>query len=331
MAWKRRAESPAAALAELRVGGRRKIRVRLRVIPRCQGGGAAARWAHGPLLAPPPPRAGRVRRGIRLVQRTQQPASPPADPGLVPHRRARDLVDGRRRQRRGRARGCCRTTWPSAPPSPTSARSRSHDSGAETVSVHSGHRETGRNRRERMETTMATEQVKDTAGGKMPALNIERVYSTTVPAGELAQAIASHFRAKEFETQVFRTGEDRTVMQARKESLWRNLLGVRGTRLGHPPRLGWATCDRWGCRRPAGSIRLPALVGNRRHRRGRSALCDRHPDHRPQRRRHAVRRHEQRRPVRAGRHRHLLSDPRVRSRNAPTHGLQPNQRRHGPR
>jgi hypothetical protein len=100
------------------------------------------------------------------------------------------------------------------------------NSGAETVSVHSGHRETGRNRRERRETTMAIEQVKDTAGGKVPALNIERVYSTTVPADELAQAIASHFRAKEFETQVFRTSGDRTVMQARKESLWRNLLGV---------------------------------------------------------------------------------------------------------
>ncbi len=73
---------------------------------------------------------------------------------------------------------------------------------------------------------MATEQVKDTAGGKVPALNIERIYSTTIPADELAQAIASHFRAKEFETQVFRASGDRTVMQARKESLWRNLLGV---------------------------------------------------------------------------------------------------------
>ena len=33
-------------------------------------------------------------------------------------------------------------------------------------------------------------------------------------------------RAHEFEAQVFRTSGDRTVMQARKESLWRNLLGV---------------------------------------------------------------------------------------------------------
>jgi hypothetical protein len=73
---------------------------------------------------------------------------------------------------------------------------------------------------------MAAEQGKDTPAGKVPALNIERIYSTTVPAGELARALADHFRAHEFEVQVFRTGGDRTVMQARKESLWRNLLGV---------------------------------------------------------------------------------------------------------
>jgi hypothetical protein len=73
---------------------------------------------------------------------------------------------------------------------------------------------------------MAAEHGKDAPVGKMPALNIERIYSTTVPADELARALAGHFRAKEFETQVFRTSGDRTVMQARKESLWRNLLGV---------------------------------------------------------------------------------------------------------
>jgi hypothetical protein len=73
---------------------------------------------------------------------------------------------------------------------------------------------------------MATEQVKDTAADMVPALNIERIYRTTVPADKLAQALADHFRANEFETQVFRTSGDRTVMQARKESLWRNLLGV---------------------------------------------------------------------------------------------------------
>jgi hypothetical protein len=73
---------------------------------------------------------------------------------------------------------------------------------------------------------MAAEQGQDTAAGKVPALNIERIYGTTVPAGELARALAGHFRAKEFEAQVFATSGDRTVMQARKESLWRNLLGV---------------------------------------------------------------------------------------------------------
>ena len=73
---------------------------------------------------------------------------------------------------------------------------------------------------------MAAEQGKETRTGQWPALNVERVYSTTIPADELAQAVADHFRTKEFETQVFRTSGDRTVMQARKESLWRNLLGV---------------------------------------------------------------------------------------------------------
>src|SRR5215467_2765137 len=73
---------------------------------------------------------------------------------------------------------------------------------------------------------MAAEQGKETRTGQWPTLNIERIYSTTIPADELAQALAGHFRAKEFEAQVFRTSGDRTVMQTRKESLWRNLLGV---------------------------------------------------------------------------------------------------------
>jgi hypothetical protein len=73
---------------------------------------------------------------------------------------------------------------------------------------------------------MAAEQGKETRTGQWPALNVERVYSTTIPAEELAKAVADPFRAKEFETQVFRTSGDRTAMQARKESLWRNLLGV---------------------------------------------------------------------------------------------------------
>jgi hypothetical protein len=73
---------------------------------------------------------------------------------------------------------------------------------------------------------MTAVQGKDAPAGGVPALSIERIYSTTVPPGELAQALAGHFRAQEFETQVFRTSGDRTVMQARKESLWRTLLGV---------------------------------------------------------------------------------------------------------
>jgi hypothetical protein len=73
---------------------------------------------------------------------------------------------------------------------------------------------------------MDAERGKDTRADGVPALNIERIYSTTVPADELARALADHFRAQEFEAQVFRASGDRTVMQARKESLWRHLLGV---------------------------------------------------------------------------------------------------------
>jgi len=73
---------------------------------------------------------------------------------------------------------------------------------------------------------MAAEQGRNPRTGGVPALNIERIYSTTVPADELARALADHFRAHEFETQVFRTSGDRTAMQARKESLWRHVLGV---------------------------------------------------------------------------------------------------------
>jgi hypothetical protein len=62
------------------------------------------------------------------------------------------------------------------------------------------------------------------AGGA--ALNFERIYSTTVSADEVAKALADHFRMQEFEAQVYRSSENRTVMQARKESLWRQLLGV---------------------------------------------------------------------------------------------------------
>jgi hypothetical protein len=73
---------------------------------------------------------------------------------------------------------------------------------------------------------MTAEQHKDAPAGRVPTVSIERIYSTTVSAEVLAQALADHFRAQEFETQVFRASGERTVMQARKESLWRNLLGV---------------------------------------------------------------------------------------------------------
>ena len=82
--------------------------------------------------------------------------------------------------------------------------------------------ELGRARTER--TKMADEQGRGTAAGR-PALNFERIYGTTVPAEEVARALADHFRMQEFEVQVYRSSENRTVMQARKESLWRQLLG----------------------------------------------------------------------------------------------------------
>ena len=73
---------------------------------------------------------------------------------------------------------------------------------------------------------MTAEQDEDPRTDPVPVLNIERIYSTIVPADKLARALADHFRAQEFEAQVFRTSGDRTVTQARKESLWRTLLGV---------------------------------------------------------------------------------------------------------
>ena len=57
-------------------------------------------------------------------------------------------------------------------------------------------------------------------------MNIERIYTTTLSATELTQALAEHFRTKEFDTQVFATSSGGTAMQARKDSLWRQALGV---------------------------------------------------------------------------------------------------------
>jgi len=83
----------------------------------------------------------------------------------------------------------------------------------------------GTTRRRAEGKKMAEVQGRGTGAGRA-ALNFERIYGTTVPAEEVARALADHFRAQEFEAQVYRTSENRTVMQARKESLWRQLLGV---------------------------------------------------------------------------------------------------------
>jgi hypothetical protein len=57
-------------------------------------------------------------------------------------------------------------------------------------------------------------------------MNVERVYHTNVTIAELAQALTDHFKAQGFQTQVFETSDSRTVVQARKDELWRQLLGV---------------------------------------------------------------------------------------------------------
>ena len=46
---------------------------------------------------------------------------------------------------------------------------------------------------------MAAEQGKGTGAWRDAGLNFERIYRTTVPAEELAQALADHVRAREFE------------------------------------------------------------------------------------------------------------------------------------
>ena len=57
-------------------------------------------------------------------------------------------------------------------------------------------------------------------------MNIERTYQTTMGTEAVAHALAIHFRAQDFEVQIFRTPEGSQVMQARKDSLWRHALGV---------------------------------------------------------------------------------------------------------
>jgi hypothetical protein len=58
------------------------------------------------------------------------------------------------------------------------------------------------------------------------AMNIERAYVTTASADDVAQALAENFRAHDYEVQFFNTSDNARVMQARKENLWRNLVGT---------------------------------------------------------------------------------------------------------
>ena len=72
---------------------------------------------------------------------------------------------------------------------------------AETVSARSRHREKERNGESGGNDNGRRAGQRHTAD-KVPTPNIERIYSTTVPADELARALADHFRAQEFEAQV---------------------------------------------------------------------------------------------------------------------------------
>jgi hypothetical protein len=58
------------------------------------------------------------------------------------------------------------------------------------------------------------------------AINIERAYPTSASADDVAQALAENFRAHDYDVQIFDTSDNARVMQARKENLWRNLVGT---------------------------------------------------------------------------------------------------------
>ena len=58
------------------------------------------------------------------------------------------------------------------------------------------------------------------------AINIERAYATTASADDVTQALAENFRGHDFDVQIFNTSDNARVMQARKENLWRNLVGT---------------------------------------------------------------------------------------------------------
>jgi predicted peroxiredoxin len=58
------------------------------------------------------------------------------------------------------------------------------------------------------------------------AIDIERAYATSASADDVAQALADNFRAHDYDVQIFHASDGATVMQAKKESLWRNLVGT---------------------------------------------------------------------------------------------------------
>ena len=73
---------------------------------------------------------------------------------------------------------------------------------------------------------MAAAQGKGTPAARVPGAGRRAGLHHHPPGGRAARALADHFRAQGFEAQVFRAGGDHTAMQARKESLWRTVLGV---------------------------------------------------------------------------------------------------------
>ena len=117
----------APVTAQFRVVRIEKSGCEIRRPARCQRRRAAAHSTHVPLPPPAPPPAARVRRRVRVVQGAREPAPPPSDARLVPLRRARDLVDGRSRERGGGAAAAAVLRRRANDRDRASARWRSHD------------------------------------------------------------------------------------------------------------------------------------------------------------------------------------------------------------
>jgi hypothetical protein len=107
-------------------------RVRIRGLPRCPRRAARPDSRHASIPAPPP-RAARVRRGVRLVQGAREPLRHRATLASCVFG---DMRSGGRSRRPAKSRrsASCRSTSPNAPPPPRSERSRSpHGAGPQEI------------------------------------------------------------------------------------------------------------------------------------------------------------------------------------------------------